>query len=430
MSVETAKLERMFRRWGWRVAELAGEFGSAAGRTAPVDVLPVLDDAKGDAVERYTARPLSIDYAAPLRRLGLWEGKNSRGCLDLLDRHASEAQEAIAAVVEDFQPDLVVVENVFGLPLNPGYSEALRKCLEDRSLPAILHHHDLIWQRPEFGMERLDDALAERIAPNFPPRLGNAVHLVINRLSKAELEARTFESLLVYNGFEFPDPGVALTDQEGRKARARDALGIPRECLLLLQPTRAIERKGIPDSIAFGRRLAQELATDVRLLVCGPPEDKYDSQLAEMEKRPASGEQASSRGASFRLILGMGKLPIDLAYEASDYIVFPSRWEGFGNPVVESIVWAKPIVVREYPVLAELLELGLSLIGWDPDPLQGLLAWMRLDEPTRRAILTENLLIASRHLSVEAAGKSIEDALERLGLQAKVDDHDLESAKR
>jgi glycosyltransferase involved in cell wall biosynthesis len=430
VSVEAAKLERIFQRWGWEVAELAGEFGSACGNASPVEVLRAGNDSGSSDIRRYLAPPLSIEYAVDLRKLGLWEGRNTRECLDLLDRHSSAAEESIAAALDDFRPDLVIVENVFGLPLNPGYAEALCKCLDRRSLPALARHHDLIWQRSEFALDRLSDSLASRIEVNFPPRSDDIVHVAINRLSKAQLKDRGFDPLLVYNGFEFPNPLLVLEDSDSSKRRARDELGIPHECVLLVQPTRAIERKGVPDSIDMAQRLAEKLDECVYLLVCGPPEDGYESVLAEIEKRHAHATDHASRKGRFRLVLGMGKLPIDLAYQASDYIVFPSRWEGFGNPVIESIIWGRPIVVREYPVLSELLELGLSVIAWDPDPLEGVCAWMRLDAGTKRAILEDNLVIASSRLSVECEARGIEEALKRLGISANAGDHEFEGAQR
>ncbi len=44
--------------------------------------------------------------------------------------------------------DLVVVENLCSLPLNPRAAAAVAASLAGR--PAVLHHHDLPWQRPAY----------------------------------------------------------------------------------------------------------------------------------------------------------------------------------------------------------------------------------------------------------------------------------------
>ncbi|MER3396785.1 MAG: hypothetical protein C4319_08405 [Acidimicrobiia bacterium] len=401
---------------------MAGEFGQATGHTAPATVSLFSRPKSAAEIESshivtFEDPMLSINHAAGLKKLGLWKGENGSLCLETILEHSRKAGVFIEKVLETFSPDLVVVENVFGLPLNPGYAEALRRSLVSRNIPAILRHHDLIWQRPEFRLERLQGPLSRLIQANFPPRIERAVHVSINRLSKAELKERGFESFLMYNAFEFPDMLAVGHELEAKKEQARLRLGIPRSCLLLVQPTRAIERKGVPESISLGHRLAAELGKEVVLLVCGPPEDEYDHALAELARGVSSGEQNQKSSGSFRLMLGMGKLPIDLAYEAADLVVFPSRWEGFGNPVLESVAFCKPLVVRKYLVLSEICDTGLRFIEWDPDPLENVLSWSKLDEAVKNRILSRNLVIANRWFSIQKQASRLKQILAHLGFR-------------
>ena len=43
--------------------------------------------------------------------------------------------------------------------------------------------------------------------------------------------------------------------------------------------------------------------------------------------------------------------------------MFPSTWEGFGNPTIESIAARRPCAAFPYPVLAEILSSGVRLFS-------------------------------------------------------------------
>src|SRR5439155_4799394 len=73
--------------------------------------------------------------------------------------------------------DVVVVENACSLPLNPSVNDALADALRGRA--AILHHHDLPWQRERFA--GIGDMPADD--PHW-------LHVTINDLSRRQLAER------------------------------------------------------------------------------------------------------------------------------------------------------------------------------------------------------------------------------------------------
>ena len=116
---------------------------------------------------------------------------------------------------------------------------------------------------------------------------------------------------------------------------------------LVVHPVRAIERKAIPDALA----LADALGATYWLT--GPPEEGFDEALAEL-----------LAGAHGR-VLHQPVEDIDDLYAAADLVVFPSSWEGFGNPPIEASIRERPVAVGQYPVLAELTALGFRWLAGD-----------------------------------------------------------------
>jgi glycosyltransferase involved in cell wall biosynthesis len=268
---------------------------------------------------------------------------------------------------------LVVVENVCSLPRNPAAAEALAGLLAGR--PAVLHHHDLPWQRPELGE-----------LPGWPPDDPAWRHVTINELSRKQLADRGIAATTVYGGF--PEPGP------GRRELARDGLGVAPGRRLLLQPTRAIARKNVPAGLA----MAGALGADYWLT--GPDEDGYGPELARLLA-------AATCRVHRRLPAG---LTMDDAYAACDAVAFPSTWEGFGAPLIEASLRRRPLAVGDYPVAAELAAFGFTWFpAADPAPL---LAFLDHPDP---AVLDANAEVARRHFSMEALSGQLADLLEAAG---------------
>jgi glycosyltransferase involved in cell wall biosynthesis len=88
--------------------------------------------------------------------------------------------------------------------------------------------------------------------------------------------------------------------------------------------------------------------------------------------------------------------------------VFPSTWEGFGLPLIESALYRKPVAVGRFPTLDELAAFGFRWFpADDPAPLR---AW--LERPDRE-LLERNYAVAHRHFSLEALDRCLTQLLEQ-----------------
>ncbi|MET0666737.1 MAG: hypothetical protein ABW008_14355, partial [Acidimicrobiales bacterium] len=114
-------------------------------------------------------------------------------------------------------------------------------------------------------------------------------------------------------------------------------------------------------------------------------------------------------GASCRVIHRAWSGRCDL-YAAADAVLFPSTWEGFGNPPVEAALHRRQAVVGDYPVAHELRALGFQwLPADDPAPLA---AWLAAPDP---AVLAHNRSVAEAHLSLAAQTEALRTLLDQAG---------------
>ena len=101
------------------------------------------------------------------------------------------------------------------------------------------------------------------------------------------------------------------------------------------------------------------------------------------------------------------------AYAAADLVLFPSTWEGFGNPVIESIAHRRPIAVGNYPVLDELRAFGVQLLSVDdPDEVQD---WLRRPDPE---VLERNVELVRPHCSLADLPQRLGRAFDAAGWDA------------
>ena len=306
---------------------------AATWRKALADLGFAIRTVAGDGPVDVTVPGLAIDATTPPTR--------------------AELQAALAGV------DLVVVENLLSIPLNPPASRALGAALRGR--PAILHHHDPAWQRDRFAH------LTE-----LPPRDHAWRHVTINELTRRQMAERGIDATTIYNAFDVHEP-------IGDRAATRAAFAIDPHERLVIHPVRAIQRKNIPKALAMAEAL------DATYWLLGEAEEGYGSELARILSRARTRviHRTSSDRAGF--------------YAASDVVAFPSTWEGFGNPPIEAAIFRRPVAVGRYPVADELLALGFR--WFDPDDIGALRAWFGAAD---ESLLDHNQRLAREHFSFES----------------------------
>lgn len=304
-------------------------------------------------------------------------------CLPFLARERRPGQPAehreIGRAVAD--ADLVVVENLCSLPLNLEAARAAAAALAAFAGRVVFHHHDLPWERAEF------EPYTE-----FPPRRSNSLHVVISEQARAALALRGMDAVTIRNGFD-------LDAKPGRRTSTRRRLGFSPQDVVVLQPTRAIARKDVGRGLDLAERLTVELPRRrVRYWLTGPAEDGYATTLEDI------------LGAARISTTHLRTENVSDAYAASDVVVMPSRWEGFGNPVIEAMIARRPVASAPYPVLRELLELGLHVLPID-DPS----AVARFLQRPDAGILEGNRDVVARELALADLPKRLTDAFGRVG---------------
>src|SRR6266545_613299 len=246
----------------------------------------------GELGERFhpgTTHPLAHFKAPAVLRIteaAFGQGTWSPAPPAAMDSITRELKEAVCRFVDEFDVDVLIAENVLCLPMNLPLGLAVGQLLAESGLDAV-------------------------ILPNV----------------------MDFE-----RGPARPGDGAAY----------RQAAGLDPEDLLLLQPTRVVPRKGIETTLQLAYELADE---HVKVVVSHEEGDEgleYGGLLRREAERldvdlrfvPATADPADEPG---RPLLAD-------AYAAADLVCYPSRYEGFGNALLEALYHRRPLLVNRYPV--------------------------------------------------------------------------------
>jgi glycosyltransferase involved in cell wall biosynthesis len=132
-----------------------------------------------------------------------------------------------------------------------------------------------------------------------------------------------------------------------QRGKLREALGIPREAVVLLFLSRLHKKKGLPLTLrAFARLCSSGGERPVHFVIAGPAEDGYEYVVRNLVKELNIADRVDYVG----MLQGEARLQ---AFADADLFVLNSFHENFGNVVAEAMACSLPVLISENVDLAE-----------------------------------------------------------------------------
>lgn len=309
------------------------------GRTLVNDLAPIMPDT--------TLRLYAPDAGRDDLRCQVQPRENVRFCYP---RHLRFRLQRdwwrMKGVVKDLRCD--------GVELYHGLSGELPEGLSAAGIPGVVTVHDLIFLRhPEFYPAL--DAFFYKL--KFRKMLREATRIIA-------ISACTKRDILYYG--DFPEDRIDLVYQS-----CSTRFSQPVSPSLLVEarrkyrlPQRYVLNVGtveVRKNILLGIRAMAKLPADLHLVIVGR-QTKYQKQLdAEIRKL--------GLGNRIHFLQGVPNTLLPAVYRQAEAFIYPSRYEGFGVPVIEAIQSGLPVVAATGSCLEEAG--GPDSLYVDPDDADG-----------------------------------------------------------
>jgi len=264
--------------------------------------------------------------------------------------------------------DVLIAHNVASLHKNLALTAVLHDEYNKPDFPhLVLWHHDLAWTTPRYRDELHD---------GYPWNLLRTNWKGVSQVVVSELRRRELAELLnisranirvIPNGVDIQ----AYFKFEQKTTELVERLNLLDADPMFLLPVRLTPRKNI--------ELALKIMADVRedfpkamLLVTGPegphnPQNKkYKELLLSMR------DELKLKGTVHFLAEVTNEFLPDAViadfYRITDALLFPSREEGFGIPIIEAAFSKVPVFCADIPVLRELAGNDVTYFSPDANP--------------------------------------------------------------
>jgi mannosylglucosylglycerate synthase len=401
VTLETSKWAQIFLRNGYACHWFAGELD----RAPAISYL---------APEAHFSSDVNLHINAEI----VGHTQRSPETTELIHAQRQIIKTHLYRFVQKFKLDMLVTENVLSLPMQIPLGMALTEFVAETQIPTIAHHHDFYWERERYTINAAYDYLQMA----FPPRLPNIAHIVINSLAREELARRTgIVSTVAPNVLDFANPPEI--DPQAVQA-FRHYLGLAPDDVMILQPTRVVQRKGIEHAINLVKALDLPRCKLVVSHEAGDEGFEYATWLHDY----AQSQQVDLIFVDCPLADPWGttsrhypQFSLEEIYPAADFVTYPSINEGFGNGFLEAVYFKKPLLVNRYATYIRDIEPH----GFDVVPINGFVSSAAVAHVSRlihsklhrRQVTAHNYAVAKQHFSYETLENRINIAMSELFAQ-------------
>ena len=247
--------------------------------------------------------------------------------------------------------DRFVVHNMFTMPFNLAGTQALSG-LAEPGRKTIAWTHDLAASNPDYKIPpyRAFDLIRERQSGVRYVTISEARAAEFRNLMGSEVDA------IVPNGLDFA--GVCtLTPEVANLVREVLATSI-----ILFYPTRILARKNIAFALQIVGAL-RDIGLQVRLLISGAPDSHNRSSAEHFAglKRLAADLQIQGLISWVNELFYVDERQLHSLYMVADAMLFPSRQEGFGLPLLEAAAHRLPVFCANIEPLKSIALSGTLL---------------------------------------------------------------------
>ena len=310
--------------------------------------------------------------------------KNGIELISDINNSAKIIKEKLYQIIKENNIEIIIPNNLMSVGYHIAALKAIYEFIIETNIKTICHNHDFYFE-DSGEVEPTCIEVADILEKLAPPNIKNVKNLVINSIAqKALFDKKHIKADIVPNVFDFEMNKWSVDDYN--KTFLKD-FNIAENDIIFLQATRVMDRKGIElaidvvDSLnenkskLIGKKLYNGKYINENskiILLCagivesfGISSDYVNKLIKKAETKKIDIRFIGDRVAHSRNMVN-GKKIYSLwdSYVYSDFVTYPSIWEGFGNQFIEAVFAKLPIIAFEYPVyISDLKNKGFKIVS-------------------------------------------------------------------